>query len=252
MVPYQGAGQGNGAAPACWNMISTPIVNMMRTAGFGFLFLTALTATAVSFVCYAFVDDTDVIHTARSPDVRGEVILQEMQEVVDMWEGGLRATGGAIVVGGDGVPYKSFWCLTDFQWENGKWRHATTDDIPGDITVRDVDGTARVTLKRLECDDAIETLGVFLAMDGNNDAEAVKLRKEAELFADQVRTGTCARDDACVALQTTINENPRMPHASHHPHKKTMGLCYVSNSDGNSAKNGLHTNLSSRGSLCTS
>ena len=58
-----------------------------------------------------------------------------MQEMANLWEGGLRATGGTVVVGGDGSPYKSFWCLIDFVWDNGKWRCATIDDIPGDITV---------------------------------------------------------------------------------------------------------------------
>ena len=34
--PLQGIGQGNGAGPAGWAVISTPLINMMRTAGFGF------------------------------------------------------------------------------------------------------------------------------------------------------------------------------------------------------------------------
>jgi hypothetical protein len=38
--PLQGIGQGNGAGPAGWALISTPLTNMMRTASFGFhLFL---------------------------------------------------------------------------------------------------------------------------------------------------------------------------------------------------------------------
>ena len=47
--------------------------------------------------------------------------------------------------------------------------------MPGDVTVRDIDGINRVALKRLKCHELIETLGVCLAMDGNNNEEVVKL-----------------------------------------------------------------------------
>ncbi len=48
--PLQGIGQGSGAGPAGWAVISTPLINMMRTAGFGFSLFTAITVSAVSFV----------------------------------------------------------------------------------------------------------------------------------------------------------------------------------------------------------
>ncbi len=87
--PYQGLGQSNGCGPAGWAAVSTPIINMMRTAGYGFQMITALLVTLIAFVCYAFVDDTDVVHTAKDVNTTGEEILKEMQEVVDHWEGGL-------------------------------------------------------------------------------------------------------------------------------------------------------------------
>ena len=66
--PLQGVGQGNGAALTTWACISTPLVNMMRTAGFGVLWLSAITGAVSRFVCCAFVDDTDVVHSARQPN----------------------------------------------------------------------------------------------------------------------------------------------------------------------------------------
>jgi hypothetical protein len=69
----------------------------------------------VSFVCYAFVDDTDLVHIAKDVDTRGPTIIAEMQSALDHWEGGLKATGGAL------VPEKSYWYLIDFtaQWNRG-------------------------------------------------------------------------------------------------------------------------------------
>jgi hypothetical protein len=61
-APFQGAGQGNGAGPAIWVAISAPIIHMLYTAGFGLTITTALSGTLVAIACFAFVDDTDVIH----------------------------------------------------------------------------------------------------------------------------------------------------------------------------------------------
>jgi hypothetical protein len=131
---------------------------MMKTAGFGFSILTAMTLVSVSFICYAFVDDTDVVHVGRDINVTGEEILVQMQEVVDHWEGGLKATGGAL------VPAKSYWYLIDFIWDGKKWTYATKEDVPGDISIRTVDGASRVDLTRHEVDHAEETLGVYLLL----------------------------------------------------------------------------------------
>jgi hypothetical protein len=188
-VPLQGLGQRNGCGPAGWAIISTPIINMMRVAGFGATFLTAISVSLVVFVCYAFVDDTDVVHTAQDVHAKGKEIIQQMQNVIDRWEGGLRATGGAI------VPKKRYWYLIDWIYDRGHWRYATQEDIPGDLTIRDTCGTKRVILKRYNPDIAKETLGVFLAIDGNNKEQIIKLRNETEEFAEQLRTGVINKWD---------------------------------------------------------
>ena len=68
------------------------------------------------FVCYAFVDDTDLVHAsdrdAPTDDLGMTDLVTEMQAVVDTWEGGLRASGGAL------VPSKSYWYLIHFKFKN--------------------------------------------------------------------------------------------------------------------------------------
>jgi hypothetical protein len=54
-------------------------------------------------VGYAFVDDTDLIQfDARAQNTSTEEVMDKMQDAINRWEGGLKATGGAI------VPQKSF------------------------------------------------------------------------------------------------------------------------------------------------
>jgi hypothetical protein len=182
---------------------------MMKTARFGFTILMALTVTSVAFVCYAFVDHTDVVHTATDIiTTTGETILLKMQQCVDHWEGGLRATRGAL------VPSKSYWYLIDFIRDGKKWKYATKEDIPGDISIRTINGTDRVNLTRYDVDHAEETLGVYLVMDGNNKEECVALRQKADDYADCIRTGFLSRDDAVVALHMTIMKSLEYPLAA--------------------------------------
>jgi hypothetical protein len=63
-VPIQGVGHGNGAGPQIWAVVSTPVLNMLRHEGYGAYFRTAITGTTISFVGYAFVDDTDLCITS--------------------------------------------------------------------------------------------------------------------------------------------------------------------------------------------
>ena len=202
--PLQGLGQGNGVAPTGWAVISTVLIHMMRTALFGLQITTCLSAVLISFLCYAFVDDTDLVHTGPTVDTPGADILKDMQRFVTHWEGGLRATGGALRVD------KSYWYLIDFKWKNDDWQYTSIEDIPGNITVRDADGQIKI-LPRLEPHDANETLGIFIAMDGNPKKQVEKLRGKAEEFAEHVRTGFLTREEAWHALNSTIVKTLEYP-----------------------------------------
>ena len=151
---------------------------MMRTEGFGINVLSALTKTLIQFVCYSFVDDTDLGHSTTSVNTPGETIMEEMQRALNLWEGGIRATGGAI------VPEKSYWCLIDFLWNGSKWIYRHIQDCPGDIFIKNINDDTRVKLERCESEEAKETLGGFLAIDGNNKAQVAHLTKKAKEFAD--------------------------------------------------------------------
>ena len=110
IIPLQGIGQGNGCGPTGWTVISAPIIELMRSHHFGFSTIAPLSSKEIAFVCYAFVDDTDLVHSLGHY-ASGEDLLPNFQLSLDMWAGGLKATGGAL------VPAKSSWCLIDFKWD---------------------------------------------------------------------------------------------------------------------------------------
>ena len=141
------------------------------------------------------MDDTDVVHTCTDPNATSDQLTQEMQDVVDHWEGGLRATGGGLRAD------KSYWYLVDYQWRNNKWCNKSITDAPGNITVREASGE-RVALERCEVSEARETIGVFLAMDGNFRTQVAQLCDKVALFADCVRSRCISKTEIWIAIHT--------------------------------------------------
>jgi hypothetical protein len=203
-VPFQGLGQGNGAAPTGWAVVSAPIINMVRAAGFGATFISALTSAVTTFVCYAFVDDTDLVHTRPGDSHSGSDLIPEMQDAVDHWEGGLRASGGAL------VPSKSHWYLVDWKWMNGSWRSCTIADNPGDISMLDHNGV-RAPLDRVEVTEARKSLGLMIAGDCNWKAEHARLLRASRLWKANLQAGHLSESDAWYALNHTINRTVEYP-----------------------------------------
>ena len=84
-TPIHGTGQGNGASPAIWAVVSTPILNMLRAEGYGAFFECPITKERAEMVGFAFVDDTDLVTVPRQPDrlIHFQAIIDEMQAAFD-------------------------------------------------------------------------------------------------------------------------------------------------------------------------
>jgi hypothetical protein len=118
------------------------------------------------FIGYSFVDDTDLIQS--NPAITSYTkVIQSLQQALDTWEGGLKATCGAI------VPEKSFWHMIDFHLSPGLWKYKTAQECPGSLFVNDIHGQ-RQQLRRFEVSHAETTLGVDIAPDGNTRQQVEK------------------------------------------------------------------------------
>jgi hypothetical protein len=95
------------------------------------------------------------------------------------------------------------WWLVSFKWCGSEWQYAGIQDSPGEIYVNNI-LNQRKAIKRLEPDQAYETLGVFLAPDGNLEAQFDKMYEAVITRVDGLRTGKISRDEAWLALQSTI------------------------------------------------
>ena len=130
-APAQGILQGNGAGPAGWFAISTVLIQALRDAGYGMQEWSIIKQRAVCVTCFAFVDDTDLIHVNHDRSVTTGALIEEAQKALHLWEDLLTATGGAL------APNKSYWYLVEVIWKDQKWQYATAEDCPGNLSLRD-------------------------------------------------------------------------------------------------------------------
>jgi len=195
LVPIHGIRQGNEAGPAIWAVVSSPLLNVLRAKGFGCEICCPLSQAFLKFVGYAFVDDTDIIQSAIRDNPQDAIAL--LQKAIETWENSLKITCGVI------VPEKTVWWLIHFEWEGTSWRYASSLERPGKIQVNDIAGN-RKTLTRLNADQAYETLCVYLAPDGNSAAQFAKLLSLSTKYADAMRTGHISKNEAWLAVITTI------------------------------------------------
>ena len=204
--PLQGMLQGNGASGTAWAAISTLIVNVMKTAGFGFSTWSAISKEAVDMVCYSFVDDANVIHSGKTNFTTGEELYDQMPAVLATWEGTIKATGGDIARGDD----KSYWYLIDFVFKDNTWHYRSVADIPGDLHLHNKDGSTDI-IRRLEVTEARESLGIQTRYDGIQDDQKEYLRRKTVKWKDAIRSGHLQKDDAWYCLQSSIMKTVEYP-----------------------------------------
>ena len=203
--PTQGSGQGNGASPCIWVMLSTPLLNLMRTENLGAHFKTPLTDKKIFFVGCSFVDDTDLVYTSMDSDDTLEDLTPAMQQSINTWEGGLRSTGGAL------VPEKSWIYPIKYVWNaEGDPKLETVDNLDIQFTVKDASQTVK-TLPLTPPTVAKETLGVYLSPDGSNSTQVEYLKQKTLQWSEKVRTHHITPQNAMLSIHSTILSTLRYP-----------------------------------------
>ena len=186
----QGSGQGNGAAPQLWAIVSSKMFHMLHTLGLASVIITPISGTSMSIVGFAYVDDSDLIAYSQQHDIASTV--KQMQKIINAWECAAKVTGGAI------APLKCWWYLVAFEWDdNNNWHYSKTTNYL--LTAKDANDTVQ-PLPLLQPDEAQEMLGVFISPSGENKAQVNSLMKKAKEYSDKVRTCPTFRHEAWIGL----------------------------------------------------
>ena len=130
--------------------------------------LSPLSLMAVTFTAIMYVDDTDLFVVSQSRNESIASVYTRAAYLVSIWWRSIWATGGLL------RPDKCRWYLIGFKWCGSKWKYITKEDDMSSIAIPNIHGNDE-TVKRHGVDVAEETLGVYVAVDGNISAEKVKL-----------------------------------------------------------------------------
>ena len=203
--PMMGLLQGNGAAGTGWAAISTVLVEVMKSHGYGFKDWNAISQEAIDLVSFQFVDDTTLVHSLQSNRATGAQVMAQLQSILSTWEGTLRATGGALAL------EKSYWYLVDWEWKNKQWQYKSKADIPGSLHLNHGTTGEPQVIERLDPHEAREVLGVMVRPDGSEKDEMDLLMKKTEKWCDAICTGRVKKEDAWYCLNHTIMKTIEYP-----------------------------------------
>ncbi len=184
----QGFGQGNGASPAGWCVISIVILRAHGAKGHGAHFMAPMSLIRRSLSAILYVDDTDLLHINMDADESIVEVHAAIQRAIENWGRLLIATGGTL------KPDKCFYHLIDFAWtQKGGWQYiAHHEDASAALFVPLPDGTM-APISHLAVDDAQKTLGVTTCPSGNSTGSLHQMKEKAKKWFDSLTAGRLHR-----------------------------------------------------------
>ena len=156
--PLQGLCQGNGAAPACWLMLSSLMMSVYRQGGHVSTLASPIGGTPIEFMGEIFVDDTDLLTMLQDVFSVSE-ILPIAQANLDKWASLLIATGGAL------NPSKCYWYMISYRCHNGEWEYE--NDMSHNLTIL-MPGGDRTKITQLPVTEGKKMLGVWSSPTGSD------------------------------------------------------------------------------------
>ena len=190
----QGAGQGNGAAPQLWAVLSSKMFEMLHSLQLGNIMHTPISNSELVLVGFAYVDDSDLFSYSANHD--SEHTVRKMQQIISSWEKSAKVTGGAL------APSKCWWYMVEFEWDtecNWYYVQHDTNSMIHELVARDAENVP-TKLQYLPPSCAQEMLGVQIAPDGNNEAQVKHLLSKAQQSAEIIRSSNVMQHEAWIGL----------------------------------------------------
>jgi hypothetical protein len=194
--PPMGVGQGNGAGPQMWSVLSATLFLAMHMEGLGTQFCQKMTDKFISLIGFMYVDDMDLIRIRD--DTQKHLLTEDLQLTLKYWNKLVRVTGGAL------EPKKSGWYAFHQKWDPllGSYYYEDLGQC-GDITTTDKTGK-RVPLSFVPFSQSQEMLGVKMTPTGNFQDQLDSMLNIAIKEARHLTRGQLSETDTRQAVVTSI------------------------------------------------
>ncbi len=156
--PLQGLCQCNGAAPACWLMLSSLMMSVYRRGNHVSTLVSPISREAIKFMGEIYVDDMDLL-TILLDGLDSDTFLLATQNNLNKWAALLIATGGTL------NPDKCYWYMVSYVCCEGEWMYDDTKLY--ELTIILPDGTCRAIMQ-LCVIDSRKMLGVWSLPNGSD------------------------------------------------------------------------------------
>jgi hypothetical protein len=84
-TPFHGIGQGNGASPMIWVMVSSPLLQQLHHHNCGISTPSSISNDVIDLAAFNFVDNNDMLEEGTSMDD----LLLRAQKSLDVWTTGI-------------------------------------------------------------------------------------------------------------------------------------------------------------------
>jgi hypothetical protein len=183
-VKTQGLGQGNGASPEGWCIISITILQAHGAKGHGAHFIALLSQVRSSLSAILYVDETDLLHLNMDGD---EMIFEThaaLQRAIENWGKLLIATGGTL------KPKKCFFNLIDFQWTwQGGWRYIGYQEDETAAVFVPLPNGMLAPIQHRAVNDAQKTLGIITCPSGDSTGSLTQMKEKTKKWIDALTSG---------------------------------------------------------------
>ena len=193
LLRFHGIGQGNGAGPTIWVMVSSPLLHRLRQEKHGYSLTSSVTGASHLFSAFTFVDDNDMLQSIDDPIS----VTSSAQKALDVWVDSLVTTGGSISA------EKSLWSPLIHKWNNNRWSIVNNAGHLDAITVN-TNNHDKQKLERLSPNKAALALGIMFSPSGQMNSHFQHLLTKCSAWAERIRTSHLNREESFTALTTTI------------------------------------------------
>lgn len=195
-LPVMGVGQGNGAGPQMWAVISAVLFLAMHMEGFSTPFCQKMTQKFLSLTGFMYVDDMDLICIGDGIDDDG--IIEELQLMLGYWNKLVRVTGGAL------EPNKSGWYSFSQRWNSVAGRYEYVDKGTfGDIKTYD-DKKRVIPLQHHSVHTSQEMLGVKMCPTGDFYDQLLAMKDISSSEAALICQSNISETDLWHAIKSSI------------------------------------------------
>lgn len=200
--PLMGVGQGNGAGPAIWSILSCILFDIMHQNNMSTTFEAKLTESIVDLVGFMYVDDNDLIHSGQSQEK--EEVVKTLQSRLKTWEKLIKVTGGAIRID------KSNWYGYYHKWVEADGKYEMTDITDMRLKVKDENGVSTV-IPHMPWKSPQEMLGHLATPDGESKHQVEELIQKSKEEAKMITHSRLSPTECKLALTHTIIQKLSFP-----------------------------------------